>query len=74
MGWRGARRGHVFPAGQFDGLDRVAGLCDDGYAAWVWLTTELSSLDVATPRTLLVSGEIDRVTKTAEGDQQGDFA
>ena len=40
VGWRGARDGHVFPAGQldergcpFDGLDRVAGLFDDGYTA-----------------------------------------
>ena len=81
VGWRGARRGHVFPAGQLDergrpvdGLDRVAGLFDDGYAAWVWLTTELSSLDGATPLTLLAGGEIDRVAKAAEGDRQGDFA
>ncbi len=81
VGWRGARRGHVFPAGQldergrpFDGLDRVAGLFDDGYAAWVWLTTELSSLDGATPLTLLAGGEIDRVAKAVKGDRQGDFA
>ena len=81
VGWRGARRGHVFPAGQldargrpFDGLDRVAGLFDDGYAAWVWLTTELSSLDGAKPLTLLAGGEIDRVAKAVEGDRQGDFA
>ena len=81
VGWRGARRGHVFPAGQldergrpFDGFDRVAGLFDDGYAAWVWLTTELSSLDGAKPLTLLAEGEIDRVTNAAEGDRQGDFA
>ena len=81
VGWRGARRGHVFPAGQldargrpFDGLGRVTGLFDDGYAAWVWLTTELSSLDGATPLTLLADGEIDRVAKAAEGDRQGDFA
>ena len=81
VGWRGARRGHVFPAGQldgrgrpFDGLDRVAVLFDDGYAAWVWLTTGLSSLDGATPLTLLAAGEIDRVAQAAEGDRQGDFA
>ena len=81
LGWRGVRRGHVFPAGQldergrpFEGLDRVAGLFDDGYAAWVWLTTELSSLDGATPLTLLSGGEIDRAVKAAEGDRQGDFA
>ena len=81
VGWRGARRGHVFPAGQLDergrpfvGLDRVARLFDDSYAAWVWLTTELPSLDGATPLTLLAAGEIDRVAKAAEGDRQGDFA
>ena len=81
VGWRGAKRGHVFPAGQldarerpFDGLDRVVGLFDDGYAAWIWLTTELSSLDGAKPLTLLARGEIDRVAKAAEGDRQGDFA
>ncbi len=81
VGWRGARRGHVFPAGQldergrpFDGLDRVVGLFGDGYAAWVWLTTELSSLEGAKPLTLLAGGEIDRVAKAAEGDRQGDFA
>ena len=81
VGWRGARRGHVFPAAQLDsrgrpldGLDRVTELFDDGYTAWVWLTTELSSLDGATPLTLLAAGEIDRVTKAAQGDRQGDFA
>ena len=81
VGWRGAKRGYVFPAGQlderdrpFEGLERVAGHFGDGYAAWVWLTTELASLDGARPLTLLAGGEIDRVTKTAEGDKQGDFA
>ncbi|MCY4549852.1 MAG: hypothetical protein OXC28_15910 [Defluviicoccus sp.] len=81
LGWRGARRGHVFPAAQLDergrplnGLDRVAGLFDDGYAAWVWLTTPRPSLDGTTPLTLLAGGEIDRVAKAAEGDRQGDFA
>ena len=81
VGWRGAKRGYVFPAEQFDdrsrpvqGLDRVVGRFDDGYAAWVWLTTELSSLDGATPLTLLAGGEIDRVAKAVDGDRQGDFA
>ena len=81
VGWRGARRGHVFPVGQldvrgrpFEGLDRLAGLFDDGYAAWVWLTTELSSLGGVKPLTLLAGGEIDRVLRAAEGDRQGDFA
>ena len=82
VGWRGARRGHVFPAGQLDergaGHSTVStgwrGLFDDGYAAWVWLTTELASLDGATPLTLLAGGEIDRVARAVEGDRQGDFA
>ena len=81
VGWRGAKRGYVFPADQFDdrgrplqGLDRVVGLFGDGYAAWVWLTTNRPSLDGAMPLTLLVGGEIDRVAKAAEGDRQGDFA
>ena len=81
VGWRGARRGYVFPADQFDergrpleGLDRVVGQFADGYAAWAWLTTELASLDGAMPLTLLAGGEIDRVAKAAEGDRQGDFA
>ena len=81
VGWRGAKRGYVFPADQFDdrgrplqGLDRVVGLFGDGYAAWVWLTTNRPSLDGAMPLTLLAGGEIDRVAKAAEGDRQGDFA
>ena len=80
VGWRGAKRGYVFPAEQLDergrpvqGLDRVVGRFGDGYAAWVWLTTELASLDGATPLALLAGGEIDRVTKAAAGDRQGDF-
>ena len=52
----------------------MARLFDDGYAAWVWLTTEQSSLNGATPLKLLAGGEIDRVAKAAEGDRQGDFA
>ena len=81
VGWRGAKRGYVFPATQFDdrgrpfaGLDRVVRQFDDGYAAWVWLTTGRASLDGAEPLTLLAGGEIDRVAKAAEGDKQGDFA
>ena len=31
---------------------------DDGYAAWVWLTTPLPSLDGTTPLTLLAEGEV----------------
>jgi hypothetical protein len=80
-GWRGAKRGYVFPADQFDergrpleGLDRVIALFGDGYAAWTWLTTELASLDGATPLGLLAGGEIDRVAQAAKGDRQGDFA
>ena len=81
VGWRGAKRGYVFPAAQFDDRDRpLAGLVrvvrqfDDGYAAWVWLTTGRASLDGAKPLALLAGGEIDRVANAAEGDKQGDFA
>ena len=81
VGWRGAKRGYVFPAEQFDdrgrplaGLERVIGLFGDGYAAWVWLTTRRPSLDGAKPLMLLAGGEADRVAKAAEGDKQGDFA
>ena len=81
VGWRGAKRGYVFPAEQFDdrdrpfeGLQRVVGLFGDDYAAWVWLTTKRPSLDGAMPLTLLAGGEVDRVAKAAEGDKQGDFA
>ena len=81
VGWRGAKRAYVFPGDQFDerdrpleGLDRVLPLFEDGYAAWVWLTTPRPSLDGEEPLTLLVRGEIDRVAEAAEGDVQGDFA
>ena len=81
VGWRGAKRGYVFPAEQFDargrplaGLASVVGQFGDGYAAWVWLTTPRPSLDGARPLTLLAGGEIDRVANAAEGDRQGDFA
>ena len=81
VGWRGAKRGYVFPAEQFDergrplaGLDSVVGQFGDGYAAWVWLTTPRPSLDGARPLTLLARGEVDRVANAAEGDRQGDFA
>ena len=81
VGWRGAKRGFVFPVEQLDdrdspleGLDRVAEQFDDGYAAWVWLTTERASLDGAKPLALLAKGEVDRVAEAVEGDKQGDFA
>ena len=51
IGWRGAKRGYVFPALQFDnlsrplkGLERITLNFGDGYAAWVWLTTPHPSL------------------------------
>ena len=81
VGWQNARRGHVFPTGQFDernrplaGLDRVAELFAHGYAAWVSLTTPLSSLEGAEPLALLARGEVDRVAEVAQGDRQCDFA
>ena len=81
VGWQNARRGYVFPAEQLDGrnrplagLDRVAVLFGDGYAAWVWLTTPRPSLDGAPPLALLARGEVERVAEAAQGDRQGDFA
>ena len=71
----------MFPAEQLDGrnrpregLDRVAGLFADGYAARVWLTTPRPSLEGAAPLALLARGEIERVAEAAQGDRQGDFA
>lgn len=81
VGWRGAKRGYVFPGDQLDdrdrplkGLDRILPLFEDGYAAWVWLTMPRSSLDDEKPLTLLMRGESDHVVAAAEGDVQGDFA
>ena len=81
VGWRGAKRGYVFPTGQFDergrppkGLEQVVPHFDDGYAAWIWLTTPRPSLDGMKPLVLLGRGESDRVAAAAEGDGQGDFA
>ncbi len=81
VGWSGAKRSYVFPAGQLDernrpcdGLDRVIAFFDDGYAAWIWLTTPLAALEGATPIALLHRGEVERVVAAAEGDAQGDFA
>lgn len=81
VGWRGAKRGYVFPAEQLDdrdcpleGLDRVAEQFDDRYAAWVWLTTAHASLDGDKPLALLAKGEVDRVAEAVEADKQGDFA
>ena len=81
VGWQNARRGYVFPAEQLDGrnrplpgLDRVAGLFADGYAAWIWLTTPRPSLAGSPPLALLARGEVERVAEAASGDRQGDFA
>ena len=81
VGWQGAKRGFVFPAGQLDargrplqGLDRIVPLFSDGYAAWVWLTSPRLGLDGASPIALLQKGDIERVVASAKGDVQGDFA
>ena len=80
IGWQNARRGYVFPADQLDernrplqGLQYVAELFNDGYAAWVWLTTPLPSLEGTPPLALLAEGQIQRVANAARGDLQGDF-
>ena len=81
VGWQAAKRGYVFPAGQFDrrgrpldGLERIVPHFSDGYTAWVWLTTPRPSLNGAKPIILLGRGESDRVAVAARGDAQGDFA
>ena len=81
VGWRGAKRGYVFPEGQLDergrppeGLEKVISCFDDGYTVWFWLTTPKNSLDGMKPLALLRKGEIDRVLDAAIGDRQGDFA
>ena len=81
VGWRGAKRGYLFPAQQVDergrppdGLEWIVPSFGDGYAAWVWLTTPLPSLDGAKPLELLHKGEVDIVATAAKGDLQGDFA
>ena len=81
VGWQNARRGFVFPAEQLDGrnrplpgLDRVAGLFADGYAAWFWPTPPRPSLDGARPPALLARSEVERVAEAASGDRQGEFA
>ncbi len=80
VGWQGAKRGYVFPAGQLDargqppeGLDRVVPLFADGYAAWAWLTTPSPALDGKTPLSRLRRGDADIVAAAARGDAQGDF-
>lgn len=81
IGWQGSRRGYVFPVEQFDernrplpGLNCVVDRFNDGYAAWIWLTTPRPSLDGAMPLTLLARGEADQVALAAQGDRHGDFA
>ena len=81
IGWQSAKRGYVFPAGQFDsrgrpleGLGRVAPHFDDSYSAWLWLTTPSPALGGATPLSRLHKGQIDEVEAAAVGYGQGDFA
>ncbi len=80
MGWEGARRGCVLPAGQLDakgrtviGLDKLLPLFPDGYAAWVWLTTPSAALDGRMPLDVLKGGRLDPVLSAAAGYVQGDF-
>ncbi|CAN0583439.1 unnamed protein product, partial [Laminaria digitata] len=74
IGWEGAKRGYVFPAGQLDkrgrpikGIDKISGLFPDGYAAWSWLTIPLRALDCAMPLDLLRKGDFEQVVAAAEG-------
>lgn len=80
IGWLGAKRQYLFPAGQIDergrpltGLEPILAHFGDGYAAWAWLTTPLPALDGRKPLQLLRSGERDQVIAAVQGDLQGDF-
>jgi hypothetical protein len=71
----------VFPSEQLDdrgrlvgGLKEVLPLFDDGYAAWVWLTTPLPALDDETPPSKLREVALGKVLEVARGDARGDFA
>ena len=81
VGWSRGKRGYVFPAAQLDargrpapGLEQVLPLFDDGYQAWIWLSTPLTALEGRTPLSRLRKGELDEVLAAAAGDSQGDFA
>ena len=81
IGWQGCKRGHVFPAGQFDdrgqpfeGLVRIASQVEDGHAAWRWLTAPLPAPDGAEPLALFGKRDTALVAADANGDLQGDFA
>ena len=81
IGWESAKRGFVFPVGQFDsrrrpleGLVRILPHFGDSYSAWLWLTTPSPALKGATPLSRLRKGLIDEVEAAAIGYGQGDFA
>ena len=68
VGWQGAKRGYVFPAGQFDerghplkGLDLITPQFDDGYEAWCWLTAPHDALDGAEPLALCHAADSERL-------------
>lgn len=81
IGWLGAKRGYVFPAGQLDergrpvkGLDRIARQFGDAYTTWCWLTAPYDGLDGKEPLTLLRQGKATLVEAAVKGHLQGDFA
>ena len=76
-----AKRGHVFPAEQFDergrplkGLDRIARQFDDAYTTWCWRTAPYDGLGGKEPLTLLRQGKATLVEAGVKGHLQGDFA
>ncbi len=80
LGWQGAKRGYVFPAGQFDergrppaGLAEVMAITGGAFETWHWLICESPALDGASPLQCLRAGELERVLMAAEGAAQGDF-
>jgi len=80
IGFDGAKRGAMFPEGQFDergrtlpGIVEVRELMPDGYTAWMWLTTPLAVLGDAIPIDRLREGAVEEVVLAARGEAQGDF-
>lgn len=81
VGWKAAKRGHVFPARQFDEQGRVIpGVCEivemlgDAYGAWAWLTAPDAACGGEEPLALLARGQRERVLDSARSYQQGDFS
>lgn len=80
VGWKGAKRGYVFPAKQLDergrplpGLEAVLPYFDSRYSAWRWLTDRHTALGGARPIEMLRRNDVASVQTAARGYAQGDF-